>query len=309
MISKGKLSILLIIFFIFLYNAYSDETSDKRGGLSFSFYFKQSQSYDFDALQTQNLFLKNEFSANFSFPYKFWSISLLLNDIFITDFYPAIYYSLPKATDMLQNIFSLNLENKLHFKNAVKIFFNLGLDLNTPFYDYPSIIFNPGIKFEGNYYYGFFWSLAEIIPVDYKPDNNNLNISSLNMIKIGYEFFRNWGPHKFKFSLLTENYTDVNIYNNFNPKIINNEIKNGFGINLYGLSIYNYFINILYYGYEDKTLFNNYVGINLKIDYSIKNITFSIDYTGLYDLKNPDNKFFNQFEFYIKIAYYRLKKW
>ncbi|OHD11330.1 MAG: hypothetical protein A2086_05770 [Spirochaetes bacterium GWD1_27_9] len=302
-----KIIIISILLFMLSSLFYADETNDSKKNFLFSFYYKQSQTYDFNQTQTENLFLLNEVNLNFSFPYKIWTISCLIDDIFVVDFYPLVYYDYFTGMDLLRNIFSINLNNEIHFRNAIKMFFDFGIDLDTPFYDYPSISFNPSVKFEGNYYYGFFWSFEQIVPINYNPYQSLINITSLNTIKIGYEFFRTFGPRKFKFSLVTENDMDIDIYDNYNQKILKNNLKNGIGLNFYGVSIYTNFVNLFYYGYENNTLFNNYIGFNGLINYSIKYLELSLNYTGMYDLTNPNNGFINQFEFYIKIRFNRSK--
>ncbi len=268
-------SVVFLFICAFLVPAHSDETDDKRKLRSvITFYFKQTVNGYVDNFNDNRLSLFNELYFDVTLNKDFYFFTGKTSDTFVTDFSPLFFFdNTLNVADLFLNSFSVGLQNKFRAKNKIKSYLNLDFSVHTPFGDNPSITVNPYFQLEGDYYTGFYWLIDNGFPINIVPSTSYTKINSTLLIRFGYEFFRFYGPNNFKFSLISENLSDISIYTQ-NPKNIINQYKQGIKFQIYYLSLISYFTSEIKYFFEYNFL--NYSLIGDRIRLSRLNINSSI---------------------------------
>lgn len=298
-------SVVFLFIYAFLAPAHSDETDDKRKLRSvITFYFKQTVNGYVDNFNDNRLSLFNELYFDVTLNKDFYFFTGKTSDTFVTDFSPLFFFdNTLNVADLFLNSFSVGLQNKFRAKNKIKSYLNLDFSVHTPFGDNPSITVNPYFQLEGDYYTGFYWLIDNGFPINIVPATSYTKINSTLLIRFGYEFFRFYGPNNFKFSLISENLSDISIYTQ-NPKNILNQYKQGIKFQIYYLSLISYFTSEIKYFFEYNFLNYSLIGSDSSIEVEYKFLHFVFSHTFVYDL-NSTNYFSNSFSLSFKFQLVR----
>jgi hypothetical protein len=300
---RSKIIIIFIIIIYCLNNIYAkDEDAGLRNdGIkpTFGFYFKQKMTSEFEQERWDYLYLYNELNFQTNLPIDFYTLSIRVNDIFLTDFTPLINnYSDINAFDIIYNSLSAEIGNKFKIRKIITFKINLNAEFNAPVYDNLSLCINPKLIMEGDYYFGFFWNIEQSFPLDFYFVDNSMNLTISNYAEIGYEFFRFYGPKNFNIGILANNYFNVYIPYPVNINTFDDAFNLGIYFNFFGCRPSVFFV---LENYGDFTqISNQFIGFQAGFLFNKKFFILSVNYKGLYDIKLNDGIWINKIDFYIK---------
>ena len=314
-------TIILLMLFIFNLYAIEDMTSDSskpsedqnKKHFIFSFYFKEKLTYEGNYYETDIFDFKNIINFNFNFPInKSYTFAFWLNDIFLIDFNQLIISDTYGITDpmstagnMLYNSINIGIDNKIKIKRIMDFFFDFEFSINTPFNDYFSLMINPLIGLQGSYYFGFFWEIEESVLIEFFPTGYQYEIDILNYSKIGYEFFRFYGPRNYRLSIILENTSNISFFLPYNVITSEIEFKAGISMIFYGVSPFVFFLLK-----TEKDLSLNYYerispGINFGVIYTNKIFNAHLEYSGTYNTTALTKAWTSRIDFYLKLQIYK----
>ncbi|MBN2546307.1 MAG: hypothetical protein JXB50_10955 [Spirochaetes bacterium] len=306
----NKQIIILILFVIniniFCTNDSSDDKSKKNMQPNFLFYAKDKIIMEKNSLYFTEFDYQNELDLSVFFKNRFYEFNYYINNIFLLDFLPVINsFNSFTAYQMLYNNFSTGVFNNFKIKKILKIYTNVEAGVYVPFSFFTSIYLTPGLEFSGDYYFGFFWSIKGYLPVEYFPELQSSLLTLKSNLIIGYEFFRFYGPKKFKFALTVNDQSEIFIPI---PKDINtyeNKLKAGTYFTILDtLQPYAYFILNTYGWFGTVYAYNLFTGFNAGINILLKYFLFTLDYSGSIDLYNINNGWVNKIEAVFKFSLY-----
>ncbi len=189
------------------------------------------------------------------------------------------------------------------------MFICFDFNINIKFSDGFTFKFIPGLNLNGDYFYGFFWNFKESFTAELYPIENYSLLTSFTYLELGYEFFRFYGPVKFKFGITAIDYIDFNFYiDNYNPGYLDNYFENVFKISVFFKffdikpSIY-FIINTYNDIYPYETVYN-YFGFGLGLEYFYKWFLFTVEYIGLVDINSKEMILLNVVDFYFKFEFF-----
>lgn len=318
---KFVIFIILIFFSVINMNSQADNTDDikKKAPFSFDFYNKEKFIFEFDGIYHYTNLLRNEVDFSFKFPFRYYALNFGVNEKFFVDFNQIQISKSEEIIDtptiisnMLNNYFSTGIDNKIKLKPIMNIYLNYENGIITPFNDYLSFIINPiTLRFEGDYYFGFNWEIEGAIPITITPQIQNDIVFSPSMyFKLAYEFFRFYGPRKFKFTIVTDDYLTISIPYSIYDKTYENNFKAGMIFNFFGISPSIFFILDTTGDVSTREISNNYIGLKTGISLYINRFIFSVDYSGYTDVTLSYGNWINRFDAYFKfiITYERQNK-
>jgi len=336
-LNSKKFIFLILTLLIFNFKSFSDESSDSNNKKKINYvishyscdeyntFFDNEELYSFKKITELDLTCKFNFLPWYSFLFYF-------NNIFEFDFY-EIYrlYDFKKVYDeywdnnSIYNTFTFELSNEFSIKKIIQI------DLNFDFINevssnkkefsynrYLSLSVVPWINLSGDYYFGYFWDLRAYQFFEFFPQEDYKKFITFSYLQIGYQFFRFYGPKKFKFSILLGDKFYYNIPTKYVPSSINNIFRFGLKFNFFNFEPFLYYMHDFYYSlYKDFDDYNNNsFGINFGFKYTIENFTVGAEYIGTYDILRAEymkkyniqinDSWVNDIDFYFKFNIWKI---
>jgi len=316
MFFKSPKFFLITIIILINICIYSNENKLKEEIINLTFYTLEKYYLILENNETSNFFKKIENDLTIYFLHKSYTFSIFMNNILFIDYYNAYYdYNNINNPSLLllssfYNTASLGIENKLSFKNKFDFETNLELYANVPFYGTFSLVPTPVMKAYGSYYFGFEWEFKEYLYLELIPEYDYITFYPSTYLKLIYEFFRFYGPEKFRFSIMIENTLDIKIPSKYYLNTLNNYLKAGVYVSFLGLKIGYlkiglYFIQNIF---NEFTPFNHYsdlIGFSSEIEYIIKYFEFVFKYEGSIDILSINKNWISYFEASIKFSFYK----
>jgi hypothetical protein len=298
----------------------SNDTEEKSGTFPtswFSFYFRQKFQYEGYEDEVDDLDLLHQVSFLYVYKRPKFRLDIRVSDYFISDFSPLTIdatnpdTSTDLAASMFYNSFSTSITTRFDLGRVMKLGVSLYLGLDAPFDGSLLLKAEPNIHLQGSYWFGLFWEAHLGAPIDGTayPDGS---YDSYGMISIstygelGYEFFRFFGPKKFKFSILVESSFLASFYS---PPVFDNRIEHrtvaGFRFNWFKfeqrINFVHYTQGLLNLNQSETTseLIVSSPGIEIEWFTKIKWFSFSISYEGWMNIADSNPAWMNRTTVYV----------
>lgn len=270
----------LVVFFFIIFSltlfSQSDRNIDKNKSIDLIFYVQDKLTFKNDNQEINDLYYTNELNFDIIFKKKFYTFDFYINNIFCFNFLPVVYpnYYLPYQFSY-ENIEVAGL-NKFRIKTYIDIYLNFYLTFYIPFDDYLSIYLTIENELKGNYYIGIFWSNRVAFIPQFQPQIQRLGNSIEDEVILGYEFFRFYGPKKFRVAIQVGNYFNSTFTETFS---FLNKLKTGTYLTFFKfMKFHAYFI--LIDKYIDSYLYENSLGVDIIFEFYKKYFSFSLEYMG-----------------------------
>jgi len=281
--------LILILFIININIFYSNDASDDKIKKSikpvFLFYTQDKIIFENSTAAFNEFDYRNELNFTVFLKTKSYEFNYYLNNVFLLDYLPFFNADNPvTAYHLLNNNLSTGVNNTFKIKKILKIYANIEAGVYVPFSYFTSIYLTPSLEFSGDYYFGFFWNIKGHLPVEYFPGLQSALITLKSNLIIGYEFFRFYGPKKFKFALTAENQSKVFLPLPENINTYENKLKAGTYFTIVErIQPYAYFILNTFGEFGTVYVYNLFIGFNAGINIILKYFLFTLDYSGSYD--------------------------
>jgi len=306
-----KRQIFIFIFFIININIFfgydlSDDKIKKSIKPNFLFYAQDKIIFEENAVSFNEFNYQDELNFSVFFKKNFYEFNFYINNILLLDFLPVITsIKTFTAAQLFYNNFSTRVDNIFKIKNFLNIYTNLEAGLYAPFSSPISIYLTPGLEFSGDYFFGFFWNIKGFISVEYFPELESALLTVKSNFILGYEFFRFYGPKKFKFALTADDQPKFFIELPLTTNTYENKFKAGTYFTIVDLlQPYAYFILNNYGSFGNINEKQQFIGFNAGINIILKYFLFTVDYSCSIDLDNMNNGWVNRIEAIFKFSLY-----